>query len=356
MASIYKRKNENGTSVWRAVIRIKGYPTVCNHFERKQEADDWVKDTERRSLLGGFNFDAHNQHHTYAQLIDRMYDDGFLSHYRSFKNCRAQFEYWKERLGAYALIRITPELITEERKVLVKAVLPNGSKRCPSTINRYTARLSSTFGYAVKKLRWITENPCTNLSKLKESPGRDRILSQDELIRLLDVCKRSKASYLYCIVLIALTTGARRGEILGLEWKSINFENRLTSFKETKNGRPRSVTLSQPVIDELQRLYIIRDLSKPLVFANKTAFGRIDIKKAWMEALKRAKIEDYHFHDLRHQFATLSANMGASNLELASAMGHRTLACLLRYTNLDAATSKKFSEHISDKINQRRMS
>lgn len=106
------------------------------------------------------------------------------------------------------------------------------------------------------------------------------------------------------------------------------------------------------MIAELKALYAVRESAKPLVFASKTGFGRIDIKKAWMQAVKRASIEDYHFHDLRHQFATLAAGTGASNLELATAMGHRTLAMLQRYTHLDAQTTKKFSNHISEKFFQ----
>jgi len=74
------------------------------------------------------------------------------------------------------------------------------------------------------------------------------------------------------------------------------------------------------------------------------------IKKGWMQAVQRAGLIDYHFHDLRHQFATLAAGQGASNVELATAMGHRTLSQLLRYSNLDAKNSKKFSDHISESI------
>lgn len=321
MASIYKRKNENGTTVWRAVIRIKGYPTVCDHFERKQEAEDWANETERRIKLGAFNFAAHNQHHTYAELLARLEADGILSHHRSFKNCRAQFEYWKERFGSYALIHITPELITQERKILIDLLLPDSSKRSPSTVNRYTAVLSSSLSYAVKKLRWISENPCKNLTKLKEGPGRDRILNDEQINRLLEAARQSKSPYLYPIVLFALTTGARRGEILSLEWRDVDLEKGIAFLKETKNGRPRSVALSDPVIAELKALYDVRNSSKPLVFASKTAFGRIDIKKAWMQAVQRAGISDYHFHDLRHQFATFAAAQGASNVELATAMG-----------------------------------
>ena len=107
MASVYKRK-EGG---WRAVIRRKGYPTVCETFDRKQEADDWAKETERDIKLGQFNFAAHNKHYTYADLLQRMEGDGVFDQQRSFKNCRSQFDYWKERLGEYALVHITTELI-----------------------------------------------------------------------------------------------------------------------------------------------------------------------------------------------------------------------------------------------------
>lgn len=350
MASIYKRKNENGTSVWRAVIRIKGYPTVCNHFDRKQEADDWAKETERRIKLGQFNFNAHNKQHTYTELLDRIQADGVLSHHRSFKNCRAQFDYWKQRLGSYALIHLTPELIVQERKILIDSPLPTGALRNPSTINRYTAVLSSTLSYAAKNLRWLPENPCRNLRKLKESAGRDRILSDEEIVRLLDACKQSKSALLYPIVLFALTTGARRGEILNLEWRHVDLDQGIAFLTETKNGRPRSVCLSAPLLVELKALYEVRNPLKPLVFASKTAFGRIDIKKSWMQAVRRAGLTDYHFHDTRHQFATLAAAQGASNVELATAMGHRSLSMLLRYSNLDAKNSKKFSDHISERI------
>jgi integrase len=137
-----------------------------------------------------------------------------------------------------------------------------------------------------------------------------------------------------------------------LEWRHVDFENKLAYLKETKNGRPRSISLSDQVIEELHALYIKRNPAKPLVFASKTAFGRIDLKKAWGEALKRAGIRDFRPHDMRHTFCTLTAKHGGSNLELATAMGHRTLNMLQRYTHLDVQVTKKFSKQISDQILQ----
>ena len=224
-------------------------------------------------------------------------------------------------------------------------------KRSAATVNRYLSSLSALFSHAVQ-LRWMDENPCFRLTKLKENPGRDRVLSEDEISRLLIACRQSKSPYLYCFVLMSLTTGARQGEILGLEWRHVDFENQLAYLKETKNGRPRSISLADSVVAELSLLYQERNPAKPLVFASKTAFGKVDLKKAWQEALKRAQIDDCRVHDMRHTFCTLAARQGASNLELATAMGHRTLGMLQRYTHLDVKVTKKFSKNISELILQ----
>ncbi|MFA6915665.1 MAG: tyrosine-type recombinase/integrase [Parachlamydiales bacterium] len=100
----------------------------------------------------------------------------------------------------------------------------------------------------------------------------------------------------------------------------------------------------------MRNLFQVRNSAKSLVFSSLTAFGQIDIKKAWKEALKRAEIADCRAHDMRHTFCTLAARQGASNLELATAMGHRTLHMLQRYTHLDVQVTKKFSKHISEQI------
>ena len=351
MASIQKRKNKNGTSHWRAVVRIKGYPTICNHFDRKQEAEDWSADVERQIKLGQFKFDQHKKQHTFAQLLERYERDGALQHIRSADDVMHHLSYWKGRLGDYALVHLTPDLIGKERQRLADTPTSKGLKRSPATVNRYMSSLSAIVSYA-QRLRWLDENPCFSLTKLKENAGRDRVLTEDEIARLLVSCRQSKSPYLYCFVLMSLTTGARQGELLGLEWRHVDFENKLAYLKETKNGRPRSISLANAVVEELSALYQVRNPLKPLVFASKTAFGRVDLKKAWKEALKRAQIPDCRGHDMRHTFCTLAARQGASNLELATAMGHRTLSMLQRYTHLDVKVTQKFSKNISDQILQ----
>lgn len=350
MASIFKRKNANGKSVWRAVIRIKGYPTVCDHFERKQEAEDWAQDIEREIKAGRFKFDQHKKFRTFQELVDRYVTDGALEHHRSAEDTIRHLNYWKSRLGKYGLVHITPELLGNERRLLLDTPTVKGKIRTSSTVNRYFSSLSSVLSYAAKRLNWVPDNPALRLMKLKESPGRDRVLSLEEISRLLEEARKSRSPYLCCIILIALTTGARQGEILNLEWRHIDFQNRIAYIKESKNGRPRSIALCDPVVEELQKLHAIRNPQKPLVFASKTAFGRIDIKKSWQLALKRAGIANCRAHDMRHTFCTQAAASGASNLQLQTATGHRTLSMLLQYTHMDVEVTKQFSRQIAEKI------
>ncbi len=184
MASIFKRKNKHGTSCWRAVVRIKGYPTVCDHYDRKQEAEDWAIDVERQIKAGKFKFDQHKQQHTFTQLIERYISSGALEHIRSADDVMHHLNYWKSRLGDFALVFLTPELIGKERLHLTSTLTNKNLKRSSATVNRYVSSLSALLSYA-QRLRWIDENPCFNLTKLKENPGRDRVLSEDETSSLL---------------------------------------------------------------------------------------------------------------------------------------------------------------------------
>lgn len=140
----------------------------------------------------------------------------------------------------------------------------------------------------------------------------------------------------------------RRGEILGLKWADIDLQKGVAHLRDTKNSAPRSVPLVDLVIDELKALYEKRNPSKDHVFASQTAFGNLDIKKSWNEALKRSDIKDLRFHDLRHTYATFAAQQGASNMELATAMGHKTLQMLQRYTHMQAEATRKFSIGITN--------
>lgn len=264
MASIYQRTNKDGSKVWRAVIRIKGHPVVCKHFDRKQEAEDKAKEIELQIKRGKYTPNKAKDK-TLANLIETYINDAVVDHHKAAKDTIRQLNYFRDKLGDYALIYITPDLLIEERKRLSQNSTNRNAALNPATVNRYFATLSGAFRYACKNLRWIDENPCANLLKLKSKPKTRRALVGDEEIRLLKACRQSQSPYLYCIVLIGLTTGARKSEILNLTWDAIDFDNKIAHIQDSKNGRPRRVGLVDSVIQELKNLLEKRDCNKPLV-------------------------------------------------------------------------------------------
>lgn len=346
--SVYKRKDRKGKVVgWRVVVRIKGYPTVCKQCDRKEEAEYWETKIKQEIRAGQFQFERHKVQRTFSDLVDHFKQSGALEHHRSIKDTIRHLDYWRERLGGYALMHLTPERLGQERQLLVDTPTHRNGKRSSATINRYIASLSGVLTYACRQLRWIDDNPCFNLIKLKEAAGRDRILTNEEVDRLFKACQESRNKYLYCIILLAFTTGMRQGEILNLTWKQIDFVNKLAHLTETKNGSPRSVPLVDLALQELKILFQARNPAKEHVFASKTAFGCIDIKKPWKEALGSAEIKGFVFHSIRHHFASLAARSGASNLQLKTAMGHKTLQMLERYTHLDVQTTRLLCETVA---------
>ena len=129
------------------------------------------------------------------------------------------------------------------------------------------AALSVAFTAAVKKWQWTESNPVFQVKKKKEPRGRERFLSDDERDRLLAACKDSERELLYPVVVFALSSGARKGEILSLTWPDIDWENGIAIFRDTKNSEVRSVPLTGHLLEELQRLSKVRRIDTKLVFS-----------------------------------------------------------------------------------------
>lgn len=244
---------------------------------------------------------------------------------------------------AYALQRLTPDLIAKQRQELANGLTPRGNVRTPATVNRYLAALSVVFTYGVKECGWLRENPAIKVTKMKEARGRDRFLTEGEVSCLLMAAKQSKSPHLYPIIVLALATGMRQGEILALTWESVDLKKGLITLQETKNGEKRVVALTPITCQLLLGLYHKKETLK--LFPPKKNFGKsITIRTAWEVALKRAGITNFRFHDLRHTFASHLAKGGATHVQLADALGHKTLQMVPRYSHLDYLHKKKVVE------------
>ena len=194
---------------------------------------------------------------------------------------------------------------------------------------------------AIKEWGWVEDNPLRKVTKPKESRGRVRFLSDEERTRLLVECKKSESQYLYIAVVLALSTGGRRMEILGLSWNDVDFNRGIITLHETKNGDRRVLPLAGHALELMKQHKKVRHVTSNLVFPGKNINNPVDLRTPFETVLKRAEITDFRWHDLRHSCASYLAMNGASLAEIAEILGHKTLQMVKRYAHLsDAHTSK----------------
>ncbi|MFQ5565503.1 MAG: tyrosine-type recombinase/integrase, partial [Paracoccaceae bacterium] len=197
---------------------------------------------------------------------------------------------WKAELGLLRLSELTPDRIIKARDKLAKRE-GNDGPVSSSTVNRYHAALAHALTVAEKQYGWIEDNPMRRVPKLKEPQGRVRYLSDKERTALLDACGNSSNPFLLPIVLIAITTGMRRGEIENLTWDDIDWQQDRIVIHETKNSLRRSAPLLPMVKEVLARHRPENPEAGALVFPGRRGTRPIEIKKAWYGALSEAGIE-----------------------------------------------------------------
>jgi integrase len=151
-------------------------------------------------------------------------------------------------------------------------------------------------------------------------------------------------------VILALSTGARKGELLSLHWSDIDLKRGILTFRETKNGETRAVPVPGYALTVLTQHTKIRRFDTSLVFPNSTGEKPLDIRDAWEYAVERAGISDFRFHDLRHSAASYLAMGGASLAEIAEVLGHKTLQMTKRYTHLTESHIRGVVERMNRQI------
>lgn len=218
-------------------------------------------------------------------------------------------------------------------------------RRSGATLNRYLVALGALFAWA-RRNRYVPrgfESPTKHIEKNEESRGRVRYLTDDERVRLLSACRESAWPRLYALVLMAMTTGARRGELLALRWCDIDAERAEAVLHDTKNGDRRILVLLPQVIAELD-LYEPKDreTSQALVFRSRLRPSQpYATAEAFRDAMAAAGIKNFRFHDLRHTAASYMAQSGASLLEIADTLGHRQLRMVQRYAHLNTDSRRR---------------
>jgi integrase len=197
----------------------------------------------------------------------------------------------------------------------------------PATVNRDIAVLRHMFR---KAMSWgkALSNPAAHVKPLRADNRRLRYLSQEEMTRLLDVADET----LRPVLITALYTGLRRGELFSLTWQDVDLKHGVVRVVQTKSGERREIPLSDTLRDTL--LTLPRRLASDYVFPGKTGHGLVDIRKRFHRALKEAGIEGFVFHDLRHTFASHLVMAGVDLMTVKEFLGHADIKMTMRYAHL----------------------
>ncbi|HAT9729353.1 TPA: tyrosine-type recombinase/integrase [Legionella pneumophila subsp. pneumophila] len=350
MANIEQRISKEGKRTYRVKVRLKGFPTQQATFDRKTDARRWAEQTESAIREGRHFKTTEAKRRTLGELIERYIKEIIPLKPKNSKNTVLHLRWWQEELGVYSLAEISPALIAEKRDKLSSGITSRNKLRSPSTVVRYMAALSHAFTMAVKEWGWVDDSPMRRVTKPKEPRGRVRFLSDDERNRLLDECKKSESQYLYTAVVLVLSTGARKMELMGLHWTNIDFHRQAITLHETKNGERRLLPLRRHALELMTQLAKVRHLNCDFVFPNHQFTKPIDLRTPFENAVKRAGLADFRWHDLRHSCASYLAMNNASLAEIAEVLGHKTLQMVKRYAHLSDAHTSKVVDRMNEKI------
>ncbi len=344
MASINKNTADNGKVSYRVRVRLKGYPLQTATFDRLTDARKWAASTETAIREGRHFKTAESKKHTLTDLIERYVKDVLPTKTKKLRTDQSnQLKWWKNKIGSHLLADITPALIVEFRDELSQI-------RKPATVSRYLAALSHAFTVAVNEWGWLDDSPMRKVKKPTEPRGRVRFLDDDERSKLLKACKESPSELLYICVILAISTGMRQGEVMGLRWSDVNLKDCYLILHETKNGERRRVPLAGHALELLQQHSKVRRLNTDLLFAGSNPSSPIELRKPWNNALRQAEINDFRWHDLRHCTASYLAMNGASLTEIAEVLGHKTLQMVKRYAHLSESHTSQVVASMNVKI------
>jgi len=285
----------------------------------------------------------------------------------SFKELALEYIKWAERQRAFRQKRLVVNQLVDEfghyplRRFDTRMIeqyqterLQKGNK--PGTVNRHVSILKHMM---TKATDWnmVEDDTLRRIRRVKlleENNARLRYLSKEECQTLINSCD----SHLKPIVIMALNTGMRKGEILSLKWDNVDMKHGFILLDITKNGERRELPINGTLRTTLEELYRgtaqrPRRLDVPFVFYDgRTGDRYFNVQRSFDSACRRAAINNFHFHDLRHTFASQLVMAGVDLTTIKELLGHKTLTMTLRYAHLAPSHKVKAVDILDNTINE----
>ena len=325
MAYIRKRKDS-----YKVEIRKKGHPHINRSFIDLKTARKFARDIESQMERNVFEDYSVASGTTLKDILIKYRDEKTILKKGSREETSTINLLIRNPISIQTLMRLRSHHIYKLMREL-------GKTRKPGTVKKYIVLICHAWRVAKKEwgINLPAENPCDMVSLPKVNDARDRILSKSEYASLLESCRDSHLNILEDIVVFAYSTGARQGEILRLKREHVNYNKKLITFMDTKNGEDRTIPAPDNVLN----------ICKKHRFGN-NVFNIIPrrLRKHFSIACKKVQIEDFRFHDLRACFSTNALLSGWSIAEVSRITGHKDWSQLKRYTRIKA-------EDLLEKIN-----
>ena len=275
-------------------------------------------------IEGRFFEKPDTQHRTMTELLDRYLSE-HAARRANYPRERTSVRTLKAFFGTPTLHQVTPKRIVAYKNHRYA----DGVK--PATINRELATLKKAFNLARREWEWCEDNPVCRVSMEQEHNTRDRWLTVEEETRLL----KAAAPWLRELMVFAIHSGMRMGEILDLTWDGVDLFRRTVTVFKSKNGERRTIPLNQTALELLKHQCGSRSMDTALVFPSEaqTRLNASNISRSLNLALEKAKMTDFHFHDLRHTCATRMVQAGVDLYKVQRLLGHKSPIMTQRYAH-----------------------
>jgi integrase len=310
---------------WQARVLRNGYPDQTKSFETKADAEKWARSVESEIDKGQFVSVNEAQRNTLGDLIARYLVEVTPSMKGASEDTIRLKAIMRRPIARWSMANLSAARIAAYRDERLKNV-------SSGTVIRELAYLSAIINHARREWGINAPNPVQMVRKPQSPQARSRVLTDEEVSRLLQALEPTgrRSHWTKPIVQLALATAMRRGELLSLRWENIDLIGRTAFLPDTKNGDSRTVPLSTAAVQVLAGLP--RHISG-VVFPLKA----FTLDAAFKRGLRRAGLEGIRFHDLRRTAITRMAEKLPNVIELAAVSGHKSLMVLKRYYRPTAA-------------------